>query len=193
MAVSSLPEIIKRLHRRSSFEGAASELLHLLRSEAAAGLEQPSADVFKALTRCRTILKTRFTSPAFWQAGGQLCDTAQVTTRPCVRNLSKGHHISTGSNEAASSCRSSSNSTSHKASSYKISSLNVRRYSKSPRNTPHLLSTPSEHHFCLRVNFPRYMAHAYMGYGRVHAMCLAFCKACTKSWRNAWPLLFVWL
>ncbi|KAK9839178.1 hypothetical protein WJX74_011021 [Apatococcus lobatus] len=77
MTVNGLPDIVKRLQKRSTFEVAASELLGLLRSEAAAGLEQPSSDLFKALTRCRTILKTRFTSPAFWQSGRQLCVTVQ--------------------------------------------------------------------------------------------------------------------
>lgn len=80
MTVDSLPDIVKRLQKRSTFESAVTELGGLLRSEASAGLDRPSADLFKALTRCRTVLKTRFTSPAFWQAGRHLCFISQVAT-----------------------------------------------------------------------------------------------------------------
>lgn len=78
MTVDGLSDIVNRLQRRSTFESAVAELVGVLKSEASAGLDQPSADVLKALTRCRTVLKTRFTSHAFWQAGRQLCVTTQV-------------------------------------------------------------------------------------------------------------------
>ena len=78
MTVNSLPDIVKRLQKRATFEGAVTELLALLKTQADAGFKQPSPDMFKAIARCRTILKTRITSPAFWQAGQHLCQTAQV-------------------------------------------------------------------------------------------------------------------
>ena len=93
-ATPDLIDIRARLGKRSTFEGAAGELTSLLlqrarcrQLDAAHAPEPLDAEAFQAVQRCATLLRTRYTSPAFWRAAQLLFQTAiAAATTPEQRN-----------------------------------------------------------------------------------------------------------
>ena len=76
MAVD-LEDIKLRLSKKATFEIAVADLHKLLRDSP--GLISQDA-AFDLIKRIMLLLRTRFTSPAFWRAGRGLCETAKVNT-----------------------------------------------------------------------------------------------------------------
>ena len=74
MAVD-LEDIRKRVSKKAAFEDAVADLKKLLGDNPR--LIRQDA-VFDLLKRIMVLLKTRFTSPAFWRAGRALYETAKV-------------------------------------------------------------------------------------------------------------------
>ena len=76
MAVD-LDDIKRRVSKKATFEDAVADLQKLLEDQ----LSHVSQDaVFDLMKRIMVLLKTRFTSPAFWRAGRGLYETAKVST-----------------------------------------------------------------------------------------------------------------
>lgn len=72
-----LEDIKRRLSKKATFENAVADLQKLLRDSP----DLVSQDaVFDLMKRIMVLLRTRFTSPAFWRAGRGLYETAKVNT-----------------------------------------------------------------------------------------------------------------
>lgn len=70
-----LEDIKKRVSKKATFENAVADLQTLLRDNPSFVSEDA---VFDLIKRIMVLLRTRFTSPAFWGAGRNLYTTAKV-------------------------------------------------------------------------------------------------------------------
>ena len=74
MAVD-LEDIRRRLQKKATFEAALADLQKQLRDNPTLAGQDA---VFDLIKRISTLLKTRYTSPAFWRAGRSVFETAKV-------------------------------------------------------------------------------------------------------------------
>ena len=71
--VSDLEGCRARLAKKATFEKAVTEIRQLLQINATQfALPTVQAKLLGVLARCMTLLKTRYTSSAFWKAGSDL-------------------------------------------------------------------------------------------------------------------------
>ena len=83
MAVD-LEDIRKRVSKKATFEEAVADLQKLLRDNPSQISQEA---VFNLMERIMVLLRTRFTSPAFWRAGRGLYETAKVGDRFCLEMI----------------------------------------------------------------------------------------------------------
>ena len=74
MAVD-LEDIRKRIQKKATFEAALADLQRQLRDDPTLAGQDA---VFDLIKRISILLKTRYTSPAFWRAGRSVFETAKV-------------------------------------------------------------------------------------------------------------------
>lgn len=81
-------ELKQRLEKRATFEAAVKDLTQAVRAQAGA-----DESLYTLVPRVHTLLKARYSNPAFWKAGLDLahavevCDGAErlrAMHRPCV-------------------------------------------------------------------------------------------------------------
>jgi hypothetical protein len=72
---ADLEDIRKRVSKKVTFENALADLQTLLRDKPSFVREDA---VFDLIKRIMVLLRTRFTSPAFWRAGRNLYIMAKV-------------------------------------------------------------------------------------------------------------------
>ena len=78
--LSDLEKCRTRLSKKATFESAIAEAcLVLRRSPAQTALAPVQVKLMEVCTRCMTLLKTRYTSAAFWTAGKDLFAMCQVS------------------------------------------------------------------------------------------------------------------
>lgn len=77
--VTYLERCRTRLSKKATFESAVADACLLIRkNQAQTALEPVQSKVMEVCTRCMTLLKTRYTSSAFWTAGKDLLALCQV-------------------------------------------------------------------------------------------------------------------
>lgn len=91
-----------RLAKRTSFESAAAELTSALLRRArcrqldGANATQPDEELWSAVGRAHTLLRTRYTAPAFWRAGRMLFQAAvAAAATPVQRDAAQGYLAAT--------------------------------------------------------------------------------------------------
>lgn len=72
---ASMDDIIKRLGKKATFEIAITDLLQALSDDPSI---INSVDYKDATQRSFTVLKSRYTAPAFWAAGKRLYEAVRV-------------------------------------------------------------------------------------------------------------------
>ena len=73
----TLEDIKRRVSKKATFEDAVADLQKLLQENFSLVSQDAVFDIMK---RIMVLLRTRFTSPAFWRAGRGLYETAKVNT-----------------------------------------------------------------------------------------------------------------
>lgn len=74
-------DIKQRLERKATFEAAVKELTCAVQALSAA--DSPTALNADLVARVHTLLKARYSNPAFWKAGLDLFKAVQVRVRAC--------------------------------------------------------------------------------------------------------------
>ncbi len=78
--VSDLEGCRARLAKKATFEKAVTELRQILQNHATQfAFPTVQAKLLDVLARCMTLLKTRYTSSAFWKAGSELLLQCQAS------------------------------------------------------------------------------------------------------------------
>lgn len=79
--ISDLEACRSRFTKKASFEAALQDVARLIRDRMAHfALPEVESKLLELLARCVTLLKTRYTSLAFWRAGSKLLETASVSS-----------------------------------------------------------------------------------------------------------------
>lgn len=84
---ATLDEIKERMSKKATFEIAVTDLQNLLGDKPSVVSQDA---VFDLLKRVMVMLRTRFTSPAFWKAGRSLYETAKVPDGLCLKIINPG-------------------------------------------------------------------------------------------------------
>ena len=80
--VSDLEACRTRLAKKATFEKAVADVKVIVQSHHAQfALPSAQAKLLDVTGRCMTLLKTRYTSPAFWRIGSELLAQCQVLSR----------------------------------------------------------------------------------------------------------------
>ena len=82
-----IEELRSRLAKKNTFEAALAGLESLLTSDQAISKAPAFQD---AVQRSFTLLKSRYTAPAFWAAGRRLYLAAKVSPSQCCTNSAMG-------------------------------------------------------------------------------------------------------
>ncbi len=74
--IAGMEDIRRRLGKKSTFESAVTDLLRALHDDP----RNVNRDDFNdCVQRSFTVLRSRYTAPAFWSAGKKLYEAVQVT------------------------------------------------------------------------------------------------------------------
>ena len=77
--VADLENCRTRLAKKASFEQAVASIQTIVQNNGAQfALPDAQSKLLDVLARCMTLLKTRYTSTAFWRAGSELLVQCQV-------------------------------------------------------------------------------------------------------------------
>lgn len=78
--LSELESCRNRLSKKATFENAIADIFLLVKANPAQTAQQPvQVKLMEVCARCMTLLKARYTSPAFWKAGRDLIASCQVS------------------------------------------------------------------------------------------------------------------
>ena len=82
-----------RLAKKATFEKAVTDIGHLIRNNAIQfALPTVQNKLLEVVARCMTLLKTRYTSSAFWKAGSDLLVECQVRLQRAMNVLACQTH-----------------------------------------------------------------------------------------------------
>jgi hypothetical protein len=87
-------DLKQRLERKATFEAAVKELTFAVQALSTA--DSPTALNADLVTRVHTLLKARYSNPAFWKAGLELFNAVQVCACACKSMGQAGSHCTAG-------------------------------------------------------------------------------------------------
>lgn len=77
--IAGLEASRSKLTKKATFEAALQDMSEIIESKSAEfALSEVESKLVEVLARCVTLLKTRYTSLAFWRAASKLLEKAQV-------------------------------------------------------------------------------------------------------------------
>lgn len=78
--VQELENCRTRLAKKATFERAVADLQTIVQTHYVQfALPSAQSKLLDVLARCMTLLKTRYTSPAFWKTGSELLKQCEVS------------------------------------------------------------------------------------------------------------------
>lgn len=88
--ISELESCRTKLSKKATFESAIADVCLLVKANhAQAALQPVQVKLLEVCARCMTLLKTRYTSSAFWKAGKDLISSCQVSCKALPMQLVK--------------------------------------------------------------------------------------------------------